>query len=52
VVRPVQNLSVVDLQNALNTILASAEYAQNSKRLGKTLKAAGGVKRAVDEIKE
>jgi MGT family glycosyltransferase len=47
---PFGKVTVEQLRTGLSTILASSDYKQNAKRLGDTLSAAGGAKRAADEI--
>ena len=47
---PYGDVSIVALQNSLREILSNPTYAQNAKRLGESLKNAGGYQRAADEI--
>ena len=43
-------LSATAIRERVNTLLSHESYARNAKRVGGSLRSAGGVKRAVDEI--
>ncbi|GAB5492652.1 MAG: glycosyltransferase [Phototrophicaceae bacterium] len=47
---PFGDVSIAELQTGLRQILANPSYANNAKRLGESLKNAGGYQRAADEI--
>lgn len=47
---PYGDVSVAELQSGLRKILSDKSYAQNAKRLGDSLRNAGGYQRAADEI--
>jgi UDP:flavonoid glycosyltransferase YjiC (YdhE family) len=47
---PYGRVTAAELRAALDTILKEASYRQQAARIGETLKAAGGYRRAADEI--
>ena len=47
---PYGKVDGAELKAALAQVLSSPSYAENAKKLGETLSAAGGIKVAADEI--
>jgi UDP:flavonoid glycosyltransferase YjiC (YdhE family) len=47
---PYGRVTAEQLRAALDAVLGDATYSENARRIGETLRAAGGYKRAADEI--